>query len=110
MSIYKNSRRHPTDATTTTPQTVDKIPVIVYSTDDGDDESCVICLDDLVAGEEVRVLPRCHHTFHKGCIDRWLTAPSRVCPICRGPVLEEETKLEVSISVTDISVVISINV
>ncbi|GFQ03940.1 RING-H2 finger protein atl8, partial [Phtheirospermum japonicum] len=30
---------------------------------------CAICLADFTAGDEIRVLPQCGHSFHVGCID-----------------------------------------
>lgn len=33
---------------------------------------CVICMDHFVDGDRLRVLP-CNHSFHVGCIDRWLS-------------------------------------
>lgn len=42
---------------------------------------CIICIDDY-GEEEIRMLP-CLHTFHKKCIDRWITTSHRMeCPIC----------------------------
>lgn len=43
---------------------------------------CAICLADLAAGDEIRVLPRCGHAFHVGCVDAWLRSHSS-CPSCR---------------------------
>ncbi|KAL7482407.1 hypothetical protein ACHAW6_008076 [Cyclotella cf. meneghiniana] len=34
-------------------------------------DSCCICLNDFERGEIIRVLPSCHHEFHKCCIDKW---------------------------------------
>lgn len=43
---------------------------------------CSICLEDMVAGEEVATLP-CLHIFHDGCVRKWLSTPgaSPMCPI-----------------------------
>lgn len=65
---------------------------------DDDDESqqqhskksvCVICLEQFVDGDRLRVLP-CNHSFHVGCIDRWLSGSSSFeecytsgCPTCK---------------------------
>ncbi|KAH0951075.1 hypothetical protein HN011_001688 [Eciton burchellii] len=45
---------------------------------------CVICMMELLAGEEVRYLP-CMHTYHAICIDDWLLR-SLTCPSCMEPV------------------------
>jgi len=37
-----------------------------------DSNICVICFSDYVEGDRLRVLP-CNHSFHVGCIDRWLS-------------------------------------
>lgn len=51
--------------------------------------TCMVCLDAMEEGAEVRTLP-CMHVFHRSCIDRWLAVPGRVpkCPI-------DQTKVEV---------------
>jgi len=50
---------------------------------------CVICLDHFVDGDRLRVLP-CDHSFHVGCIDRWLSGSQSFeecytsgCPTCK---------------------------
>ncbi|GJM87529.1 hypothetical protein PR202_ga03493 [Eleusine coracana subsp. coracana] len=51
-----------------------------------EEEGCVICLAELMEGEELRVLPRCNHAFHKACIDAWLGAHAS-CPSCRAAAI-----------------------
>ena len=65
------------------------------SKDDGsavsksEDEMCVICLEPFREGDRLRVLP-CNHSFHVGCIDRWLSGThshnecfTAGCPTCK---------------------------
>eukprot|EP01065_Artemidia_motanka_P009764 TRINITY_DN15045_c0_g1_i1.p1 TRINITY_DN15045_c0_g1~~TRINITY_DN15045_c0_g1_i1.p1 ORF type:complete len:231 (+),score=74.50 TRINITY_DN15045_c0_g1_i1:84-776(+) len=46
---------------------------------------CCVCLADMHETEEVRRL-RCRHSYHRCCIDRWLTVGS-FCPACKQSVL-----------------------
>jgi hypothetical protein len=50
---------------------------------------CVICLEAFCDGDRLRVLP-CDHSFHVGCIDRWLSGShshhacfTSGCPTCK---------------------------
>lgn len=43
---------------------------------------CAICLSEFAVGDRVRILPKCNHGFHVGCIDKWLEGHSS-CPTCR---------------------------
>ena len=53
------------------------------------DDVCVICLEPFQYGDRLRVLP-CNHSFHMGCIDRWLSGSASFddcnttgCPTCK---------------------------
>ena len=59
-----------------------------YSTESTDD-MCVICQERFQDGDRLRVLP-CNHSFHVGCIDRWLSGShshnecfTTGCPVCK---------------------------
>ncbi|KAM5468236.1 hypothetical protein MauCBS54593_004977 [Microsporum audouinii] len=47
-------------------------------------ERCLICLCDYEAADEVRILNKCKHVYHRECIDEWLTTGRNSCPLCRG--------------------------
>lgn len=52
--------------------------------------NCIICLDDMEKGDEIRTL-RCMHKFHKSCIDDWLkrqNLDTLICPICDYTIME----------------------
>ena len=54
------------------------------------DINCIICLDDIEKGEEIRTL-RCMHKFHKECIDSWLERQhldNLICPICDSSIID----------------------
>ena len=46
-------------------------------------DSCPICHNNFEDGEIIRRINSCHHYFHAGCIERWLTT-NDTCPVCRG--------------------------
>ncbi|KAI3467167.1 hypothetical protein Pfo_023830 [Paulownia fortunei] len=46
---------------------------------------CAVCLCGIDEGDEVREL-KCHHIFHKSCVDRWLGYGHITCPLCRSNV------------------------
>ncbi|OQU95429.1 Ring finger domain-containing protein isoform 2 [Cladophialophora immunda] len=53
-------------------------------------ERCLICLSDYAASEEVRLLDKCKHVYHRECIDEWLTTGRNSCPMCRGQGVQEK--------------------
>ncbi|KAJ0238344.1 RING-H2 finger protein ATL77 [Hirschfeldia incana] len=78
-------------------------PVTKYSPEmnlSGVGEECIICLSDFVAGEQVRLLPKCNHGFHVRCIDKWLMQHV-TCPKCRHSLVETCQKILGDYDVTD---------
>ncbi|KAI3382669.1 hypothetical protein SNEBB_007271 [Seison nebaliae] len=49
------------------------------------DDPCSICYDKFSYNGKVTVvkLSKCHHCFHKTCIDTWFKNDKKTCPICR---------------------------
>ena len=47
---------------------------------------CSVCLSEFQEGEEIHILPRCNHVFHKLCLSRWLDHEHTTCPLCRMPI------------------------
>ena len=60
------------------------------------DETCAICLGPLEPEEgeaaeaaelaERRMVLRCGHIFHRGCVGRW-SRQSEECPTCKQPMV-----------------------
>ncbi|KAI9678306.1 MAG: hypothetical protein M1817_006252 [Caeruleum heppii] len=55
-------------------------------------ERCLVCLCDYEIQEEIRQLTKCGHTYHRECIDEWLTTGRNSCPLCRGQGVDENSK------------------
>ncbi|XP_024384113.1 receptor homology region, transmembrane domain- and RING domain-containing protein 1 isoform X1 [Physcomitrium patens] len=82
---------------------VNALPSLIFKcVEDGKctSETCVVCLEDYIPGERLRLLP-CQHEFHLDCIDQWLTLRKPFCPVCKRdaqsqvhePVATETTPL-----------------
>ncbi|KIV89598.1 hypothetical protein PV10_06984 [Exophiala mesophila] len=54
-------------------------------------ERCLICLSEFVVAEEIRRLAKCSHSYHRECIDEWLTTGRNSCPMCRGQGVQEQS-------------------
>ncbi|EEA06834.1 zinc finger, C3HC4 type domain-containing protein [Cryptosporidium muris RN66] len=52
---------------------------------------CSICIEDFKAGDAIRTLPACGHSFHKSCIDTWLLR-NAICPNCKTLVRYGKTE------------------
>ncbi len=57
--------------------------------EDMDAPECSICTDP-ITHETGQVKLACSHTFHLGCIGRWMTRGSSNCPMCRTELSEKE--------------------
>ncbi|XP_074586155.1 RING-H2 finger protein ATL52-like [Curcuma longa] len=70
--------------------TIGAIGTWTYKADEGvlgsSSCDCAVCLSEFQDGELLRLLPKCHHAFHIGCIDTWLRSHIN-CPLCRVPVV-----------------------
>ena len=51
----------------------------------GETEKCVICLEDFVENEKIKIL-LCLHKFHSQCINQWLGLKN-FCPLCKTKVV-----------------------
>ncbi|XP_054779082.1 E3 ubiquitin-protein ligase ATL6-like [Prosopis cineraria] len=71
------------------PKLLETFPILVYSAvkhlDFGKATApeCAVCLNEFNHHDTLRLLPKCHHVFHPGCIDAWL-ASHVTCPVCRS--------------------------
>lgn len=84
-----------------TKKAIEALPTMAYSALDvpGDvSTDCPICLSEFTPGEELKVLPKCNHGFHVGCIDTWLSSHSS-CPTCRRCLLEASKPSSISVHV-----------
>mmetsp|Transcript_36632 Transcript_36632/g.57500 ORF Transcript_36632/g.57500 Transcript_36632/m.57500 type:complete len:305 (-) Transcript_36632:1314-2228(-) len=66
---------------------IEKLPVSLWkdvrgqgSSSESREETCRVCLLDYEDLDELITLP-CHHLFHKGCIQEWLSNSSTSCPL-----------------------------
>ena len=67
----------------------DSFPVMTYQKLRGsEEESCIICCQQFLPNDEVRVLA-CKHYYHKPCIDEWLQL-HQFCCICKKKYSPQE--------------------
>jgi hypothetical protein len=84
-----------------TKEELNKLPELIYNVStteiDKDDRTCAICLDNYEENVILRQF-ECKHTFHKECIDDWLTA-KKTCPLCRLEINTANLPLNNDVSV-----------
>ncbi|XP_075509770.1 E3 ubiquitin-protein ligase ATL42-like [Primulina tabacum] len=70
---------------------IESLPFFRFSSIRGSREGleCSVCLSKFEDVEILRLLPKCNHVFHIGCIDRWLRKHS-TCPLCRRKISPED--------------------
>lgn len=72
------------------PSLLKSLPTFVYSSTTHDEVlECAVCLSEFEENEKGRLLPKCNHSFHIGCIDMWFHSHS-TCPLCRSPIAKPE--------------------
>ena len=49
------------------------------------DLSCIICLNDYIAGDDMIRLTPCHHVYHEKCVLEWFIGHKN-CPLCKQDV------------------------
>ncbi|KAF8094316.1 hypothetical protein N665_0365s0004 [Sinapis alba] len=77
---------------------IDSLPMFRFSALKGSKQGleCSVCLSKFESVEILRLLPKCRHAFHIGCIDQWLEQHA-TCPLCRNRVsIEEESSVYVN--------------
>ncbi len=63
---------------------------------------CSICTD-LITDQTGQVKLACSHTFHLGCIARWMTRGASNCPMCRTDLGEKEVIEDDAVSSVSLS-------
>ncbi|XP_022872781.1 E3 ubiquitin-protein ligase MBR2-like isoform X1 [Olea europaea var. sylvestris] len=61
------------------------------SSDQFQQGTCVICLEEYNNMDDVGRLKVCGHDFHVACIQKWLSIKN-MCPICKGSALDDSVK------------------
>ncbi|KAK7302554.1 hypothetical protein RJT34_13446 [Clitoria ternatea] len=77
---------------------INAITVCKYKKGEGliEGTECSVCLSEFQEGEDLRLLPKCHHAFHLPCIDTWLGSHTN-CPMCRAPIVTNPTLVDSSV-------------
>ncbi|XP_030527613.1 E3 ubiquitin-protein ligase RING1-like isoform X2 [Rhodamnia argentea] len=81
---------------------IDSITAFEYKKGEGLTEGteCSVCLGEFEDGENLRLLPKCSHSFHAPCIDTWLRSHKN-CPLCRAPIVRDARIGHISVDVEE---------
>lgn len=65
---------------------IDALPTRKLAGNDnmGEQNKCLICLEEFGDGDDVKTLP-CLHFYHQKCIEQWLGTDNS-CPVCKTPI------------------------
>lgn len=47
-----------------------------------EDDTCIICLENLISKDKIRKINRCGHMFCSQCIEKWFEE-NKTCPLCK---------------------------
>ncbi|XP_058077060.1 RING-H2 finger protein ATL2 [Magnolia sinica] len=84
------------------------LPVFVFSPQTHPDPlECAVCLCEFEEKEKGRLLPKCNHSFHTGCIDMWFHSHS-TCPLCRSAVKPDISDSPRNVFQNQIEIVVSV--
>lgn len=77
---------------------INSITIYKYKNGDGSVKGteCSVCLSEFQEDEDLRLLPKCNHSFHMICIDTWLKSHSN-CPLCRANIVSKNPVTNVSL-------------
>lgn len=70
------------------PSAVNATPDHIADNESEEEHECVLCLETLDEGCEMRQL-LCGHMFHRQCVDEWLQR-KRTCPMCQADVTTQQ--------------------
>ncbi|KAL1364846.1 hypothetical protein HN51_012997 [Arachis hypogaea] len=93
IQYLKSDKRSSTTITTTQYLRFveEKNPTILYTKSmmqQLDPVECRVCLNEFHEGDQLRNL-KCHHAFHRDCLDKWLQQSFATCPLCRIKLLPD---------------------
>ena len=66
------------------------------------DETCCICLSELVVDDTIHILP-CKHKFHVDCIKQWLLK-KQCCPLCKLELVNNNESINQNNNVNQIRI------
>lgn len=89
-------------------EVIDTFPTFLYSNVKGlkigkGTLACAVCLNEFQDNETLRLIPKCSHVYHHGCIDIWLVSHN-TCPVCRANLVPRADETTVQQSEQTVSI------